>query len=149
MEVSTDLLFTCAARRTASAVADAGTPVYRYLFTRPPLMFSSMKCMGAPHASELNLLFAKAFPKQAIRFVVGDKEEQKLAAAMVDRWGDFATKGLPGSAWPAWSTSETLLQLGSANTGNLTQVRGYRVEQCKLLDNLVQPRYSMRTSVLI
>ena len=75
--------FNCPARRTARALAQAGSDVYLYYFAQGI----------AYHAAELSYLFGVGL----------SPSEQKVSSAMKDYWTEFAKKGDPNvSTQPDW-----------------------------------------------
>jgi len=143
MAAMTDTVFTCPARRIAGVVSNSGKAAYRYLFSRAPKIMQADKCLGVPHAADLMLLFYKAFPANAARFILGDATEQALASATVSAWGSFLRNGTPEPVldWHSWNNSEPTLQLGLESPDKqLTQViQGYQQDICKFIDERIQP----------
>eukprot|EP00928_Gymnodinium_smaydae_P045299 TRINITY_DN30219_c0_g1_i1.p1 TRINITY_DN30219_c0_g1~~TRINITY_DN30219_c0_g1_i1.p1 ORF type:complete len:577 (-),score=59.81 TRINITY_DN30219_c0_g1_i1:119-1849(-) len=137
MAATSDFLFTCAARRTAKAFAASGAPVYRYLFSRTPALYEMDKCFGVPHTAELNLLFKDAFPSKAQSVVVGDPVEQRLADFMIQAWGRFVWGQAPASEWARWSVEQQVLQIGEPGAGNISQLLGYRSDECSVMDMMM------------
>jgi len=136
---TTDLMFGCTADMASSVVSAGGkTPVYRYLFSRPPAFFRLDKCFGTPHTAELYLLFAGAFPKQLQGVVVGDAAEQRLAQTMRTAWGRFVRgEDAPIDGWPSISsTDESTLQLGNDKDDSTQLLKNWRKEACSIIRDL-------------
>merc|ERR1712232_649198 len=139
MAISTDMIFTCSVERAASPFSASGAPVYRYLLTRPPAPFKVMSCLGAPHVSDVLLIFSGAFPKQGTPYVVGDTVEQAIAKSMIESWGNFVRTGFPGPNWPQWTDDASTVQLGNATSADFFPVQKYRREVCSMIDRLIDP----------
>jgi carboxylesterase type B len=140
MALITDMFFTCSAERTARFFSSSGSPVYRYLFVRPSALFNKVKCLGAPHAVDVFMLFAGSFGKTVSPHVIGDALEQEIAKSMIDGWRNFAWHGTPGPQWPRWVNDEaTTLQLGNATSADFVPIKGYRSRECSLIDKLIDP----------
>jgi para-nitrobenzyl esterase len=109
VDLSTDLFFTCGARRAARAAAmNQAAPVFRYYFTHQTM---SILGSGAFHSAEIPYVFdtfaaVGSTPSPAEVMLAGDIE---------DDWGGLAANGAPGAAggvaWPAYTAAgeETLV----------------------------------------
>lgn len=149
MAFSTDLLFTCTAERMARFFASSGAPVFRYLFTRPPAAFKVPSCFGAPHVSDVLLLFSDSFPKKSLPYVVGDAVEQEIKKSMIESLGRFAHEGSPGSNWPKWTNAEITLQLGNATSSEFLPIYGYRSSVCSMIERLIDPLKPKEPHVIV
>jgi para-nitrobenzyl esterase len=128
VDLSTDMFFTCGARRAARAAADAHVaPVFRYYFTHQT---SSILGTGAFHSSELPYVFdtftaVGSNPSAA---------ELMLSAGMQDAWGAFARDGNPGAVngtvWPAYDANETSIILDTT----ISTVDGLKDAHCDFWD---------------
>jgi para-nitrobenzyl esterase len=112
--IGTDSLFSCPGRREAQAFSKF-VPTHTYEFNdpnaptilAPPVNFP----FGAYHASELPYLFDSATRGGHAPLT---PDQEKLAAAMVSYWTQFAATGDPNSAatpeWPAYTTASDTYQ---------------------------------------
>lgn len=138
MAIATDLIFTCAAGQVADAAALTGAPVFRYLIGRSPPLFAHLPCLGVPHASDLLWLFSGAFPDQLSPVIVGGDAGKAQQRNMLRQWASFLHTGTPDTDWPQWDPkTRRMVQFGSAASGNMTQLRDYRGEQCAVIDGLL------------
>jgi para-nitrobenzyl esterase len=131
IDATTDLFFTCGARRAArAAAAHQSAPVFRYYFTHQT---ASILGTGAFHSAELPYVF-DTFA------TVGSNPtpaEVTLAGEMEDLWGGHAANGMPGSAggtiWPAYTmASEQTLILDTT----LATMTGVKQAECDFWDQL-------------
>ena len=131
--VTTDALFTCAARRTVqAAVAGQGQPVYRYFFTHT-MAGGALRVLGTFHALDLFFVFGHLDTTG----YVPTADEQALSVAMMHAWAKFAATGDPnGTGAPAWSRAEVgadpYLQLDTP----ISSGDGVRTQQCDFWDSL-------------
>jgi para-nitrobenzyl esterase len=105
VDVITDAIFTCPARRAARAVAAAQSkPVYRYHY-KHIYKLSALAAMRAFHASELPFVF-QTFSALAYLPTSGEKA---LSDAMQGYWARFGATGDPNGAgaqtWPVYTTA--------------------------------------------
>jgi para-nitrobenzyl esterase len=105
IDVGTDLMFTCPARRILRAALEGGTPVaYRYY---DPHTFSNspLTALRSFHASELPFVF-RTFDVLGYQPTAGDTA---LSEAMGGYWARFAASGDPnggaGLPWPAYDAA--------------------------------------------
>lgn len=118
--------FAAPSRFAAEKMAEAGMPVYVYLFTmrsRQP----RTEHMGAYHGYELPFVFGTL-----VQYL--GPEEQALSEAMMDYWTRFAASGDPNGgtepAWPRFSAgSDVYQELGPA----IETRTGYYPEAYRLL----------------
>jgi len=106
-EVTGDSLFMCPSRRTATAVAAAGAPVFRYSWERA-LEQPFTANLGVFHSSELPFVFGNdAFPLGR----VGSGAE--LSTTIMQYWTQFAKTHDPNVAgaleWPAYDGADKQL----------------------------------------
>jgi para-nitrobenzyl esterase len=133
--LSTDLVFTCYARRIAREVSRAQTePVYRYYYTHG---FSKglVGLLHAFHASELPFVFG-TFSK-ALYFPTS--KETALSHAMQEYWRGLADSGSPTAAgapsWPRYSpTDESLIVLDD----QIKTQKGIKSALCDFWDTIVK-----------
>jgi len=87
----------------ATYAAQAGQPVYRYLFTRTPP--SPTQTLGAYHSADVPFVHGKPMP--LFDFT---EEDKALSQAMGDYWVQFARSGDPNLAphphWPAYTADQ-------------------------------------------
>ncbi len=99
----TDMAFACGARMHANNLAKNGTPVYHYLFSKPPGQVEPFKSLGAFHAAELLFVFGNLN-----FFGINMRSDSNLAMSekIMDLWTSFARTGTPASdktpAWPKY-----------------------------------------------
>ncbi len=98
--------FAAPSRFAAERMAEAGMPVYVYLFTMRSGV-PGTEHMGAYHGYELPFVFGTL-----VRFL--RPEDQALSEAMMNYWTRFAATGDPNGgaepAWPRFSAQEDLYQ---------------------------------------
>lgn len=95
--VVTDASWACGVRRDVAALADAGVPTYAYETSRPdgPTAPDGFPEGGAPHASDLRLLFGSPQDVAA--------DEEALDRLTVQYWSSFARTGRPqADSGPVW-----------------------------------------------
>jgi para-nitrobenzyl esterase len=112
--IGTDYLFSCPGRRAARSFSKV-VPTHAYEFNdrnaptvlAPPVNFP----FGAYHASELPYLFDSTTRGGHAPLT---PDQEKLAAAMVSYWTQFAATGDPNSAatpeWPGYTTASDTYQ---------------------------------------
>jgi para-nitrobenzyl esterase len=127
LEVATDWLFTCPARIAARSMAMAGSPAYRYHFTR---VLPGGQSLGAYHGMEIVYAFGNRLP-----WMPREPVDEKLSATMMEYWTRFAATGDPnGGDHPSWPkyTAETdqVLELGPT----VRVVTGLKKEVCDLIE---------------
>ena len=115
-----DVLFACAARRSAADHASYGAPVYSYALTES-LPDAALAPLESFHGLDIVLLFGPRTQAQA--------PEQALAARMQAAWVDFAFGREPGSsaqlAWPRYRRDSRVTQeLNAARTDPIGDYRG-------------------------
>lgn len=82
--------------------AVAPTYVYRYDFRTRVLAATGM---GATHATEMFAVFGAYRTAIGAGLAVGDwRSTGRVIADVQDRWGAFATGGVPGVGWPVYDT---------------------------------------------
>ena len=128
-----DAGFICPARRAARAIANTGTPAYRYHFTYAPpgALFGGL---GAFHAAEIKFVFG--IPSQLVPQPLSD-EEAVMSKAIMGYWSGLAAKGDPNGqgalAWPKYDANkdETMvLDLTLSTKTNLLK------DECDFWDGL-------------
>jgi para-nitrobenzyl esterase len=129
--LSTDVNFTCPARRIARAAAGAqSSAVHRYFFTHV-LHGLLQSGLGAFHALELFFVFKK----DGIPTYGFDEAELDLSEEMFGYWSRFAITGDPNdpaaTPWPIYATSGDahIVFDTPTSTGN-----GIRTAECDLID---------------
>jgi len=134
IDLTTDIFFTCEARRVARMASMTQTaPVYRYYFTwfidnalgRPA---------GAAHGIELPMLFQRT----SIGTYDFTTEELAMGDAMQRYWARFAIAGDPNDGndplWPAHDpATDAVLRI---DTPPMSQL-GVDTEECDLIDSLL------------
>lgn len=108
--LTTDLTFTCPARRIARAASDGlSGPVYRYHWSQPALGVAGF--YGAFHASELSFVFGHL----RVSGLPPDDEEIALSETVRGYWTRFATTGDPNGGdaitWPPFAPGESYLRV--------------------------------------
>ncbi|MBO0730701.1 MAG: carboxylesterase family protein [Acidimicrobiaceae bacterium] len=110
--LGTDAVFACSARRSLRFMS-AFVPTRQYEFTddNAPTPFSVSFPMGAFHGSELQYLFG---PIGGVVTSPLSPDQQRLSAAMISYWTQFAKTGDPNSPktsfWPAYTTASEPFQ---------------------------------------
>ncbi|MFW0785935.1 carboxylesterase/lipase family protein [Gordonia sp. CPCC 206044] len=108
VELSADSVFwapTTAFAEGHSAVAP--TYMYRYDFHTRLLAATGMR---ATHATELFAVFGAYRTALGAGLAVGDwRSTGRVIAAVQDRWGAFATAGVPGVGWPTYDARRKVL----------------------------------------
>ncbi|MGK2317330.1 carboxylesterase/lipase family protein [Gordonia rhizosphera] len=80
--------------------AVAPTYVYRYDFSTRVLEVAGM---GATHATEMFAVFGAYRTAIGAGLALGDwRSTGRVIRSVQDRWGAFATAGVPGSGWPTY-----------------------------------------------
>ena len=107
-QLITDTWFIQGALAMLDGADKVSSDSYQYVFTRKSM---AMPMMGAHHGAEIGYAFNTLGPKQ------GGEIDQKLAAAMIDYWVQFAKAGNPNGngrpQWPAYTgNSASYLELG-------------------------------------
>ncbi len=106
IDIFTDAVFLVPTLRLADAQADAGAPVWVYLFTWRTPVFGGV--LGATHALELPFVWDDIDNPLWHPFV-GAKAPRQLASAMQQAWIAFARAGDPNTAgavdWPRYDTT--------------------------------------------
>jgi para-nitrobenzyl esterase len=126
--LSTDVKFTCPARRAARAAVAHHPNVYRYFFTHA-LDGGLAAGLGAFHALELYFVFQQG----SFETYTFSASELTLSSDMLGYWTRFATAHDPGGGWPAYDAStDPALVL---DTPIATQT-GIRTAGCDVLDTL-------------
>ncbi|XP_053148718.1 cholinesterase-like [Hemicordylus capensis] len=110
-QLCSDYFFVCPVAEIAAKVAEAGNPVYAYLFTHHTPGSFWPEWIGAPHGAELPYLFGTLAsvlrPNQTYT-----EAEAALSRKMMRYWAGFARNGNPtGSAasevqWPLYNATE-------------------------------------------
>jgi para-nitrobenzyl esterase len=135
VELSTDAVFTCPARRIARAAASGQSqPVHRYLFTHS-YSNSPLTALRAFHASDLPFVF-QTFSAAAY---LPTKDELELSAAIQGYWARLAGAGDPNAAAaPSWpkvdAQGDPLLILDTT----IAAQSGYHTERCDFWDTLAK-----------
>ena len=114
VDLLTDAVFVVPTLRLADAQADAGAPVWLYLFTWRTPIFGGL--FGATHALELPFLW-DLIDNPLWRPFVGESPPRSLVTAMQEAWIAFARTGDPNApgavAWPRYNrTTRPTLELG-------------------------------------
>jgi para-nitrobenzyl esterase len=134
--ITTDVSFTCPARRIAVAAASANTaPVYRYFFSKPPTGPSGA-AYGAWHGLELTYVFQHIDDVVEATGYNAEPADYALEAGFGGAWRALAANGSPDAAelgvtWPTYDASiDPFLEFGEEiSTGT-----GVRTERCDLWD---------------
>src|SRR5829696_1179625 len=104
VDLLTDALFLVPTLRLADAQAEAGAPVWVYLFTWKTPVFGGL--LGATHALELPFLWDE-IDNPAWQTFVGGHAPRSLVTAMQEAWIAFARAGDPDTADAAWPRYDT------------------------------------------
>lgn len=115
-----DNLWGLAVDHYATYAAQAGQPVYRYLFTRTPS--SPRQTLGAYHSAEIAFVYDSFLP-----IFDYTEEDKALAQAMGDYWVQFARSGDPNVVsrpeWPTFTAdSQRQMRLGIGSELGATEV---------------------------
>ena len=105
-EIQGDRVFHHPAQRAADALAAAGLPTWRYLFSwRPPVLGNRV---GACHGLELPFVFGALRSLPWLRRSLGlSARSRKLSRLMQDAWIHFARHGTPAhDGLPGWPATE-------------------------------------------
>lgn len=132
IDLFTDLMFTCPARRAARAIAEQqDAPVYRYWYTHG-FRLGVLAALSAGHAMELPFVFGTF----AAFAYVPLPSERELSDVMQASWATFAATGRPeavSATWPPVAGGASPLQvLGTARMA----IDGVRDDKCDLWDQL-------------
>jgi para-nitrobenzyl esterase len=133
VDSTTDLLFTCPARRIARTVKAAQTqPVRRYHYShiRP---YGPLAVMRAFHASELPYVFGTV----SLGGYIPTSGDDDVSHAMQAYWSRFAANHDPNGAglvdWPLYdATTDATLEIDDT----VTAVDGIASAHCDYWDNL-------------
>jgi para-nitrobenzyl esterase len=115
---STDMSFTCPARRIARAAAANGVPTHRYLYTHVR-DYGSLSFLRAFHAAELAFVF-RTYDLDPMGHYVATLGEMNLSSQIQGYWSSLAKSGDPNPStfalpWPQYErASEQLLVLDEA-----------------------------------
>jgi para-nitrobenzyl esterase len=117
-----DAQYNYGTRGVARAMASAGQPVYRYLFTRK----AGGTGPGPNHGDEVSYVFNTL----GSRPTAYNDDDRRLAETMADAWVRFAKTGNPnGGSLPAWpryrASDDAYMQFG----GTVQPGTGFRGEQ--------------------
>lgn len=93
-ELFADTQFNYGAWRVARAMADAGQPTYRYLFTRRRPGLAD----GPHHGEEVSYVFDTLALQRERGGFAFDATDQRVARAMNEAWFNFARSGDPNAA---------------------------------------------------
>jgi para-nitrobenzyl esterase len=133
VDVGTDFMFTCPARRVLRAARQGGSPVaYRYYnphtYTNSPLTV-----LRAFHASELPYVF-RTFDVFAYQPTSGDVA---LSKAIGGYWSRFAAAGDPnGGADPAWPAFTANAETAIVLDDTISTKTGIADDKCDFWDTL-------------
>lgn len=113
--IETDRMFRLPVIRLCEAQAQAGRPVYQYLFDwRCPYNAS----LGACHVMEVPFVFGSVDSPAGQIFTGGGERARQLAQTVMQAWATFARGGDPGvvtgTAWPAYEAQQRQVMLLSA-----------------------------------
>jgi hypothetical protein len=145
LQMASESVFICSARRTARYFLDAGAPVYLYSWDHAPEFgnFSKMPWTGAFHFSEVPFVFGNALPLDSLPVSGFSPAEIALGANLRNYWVSFAesagnpNSNNPLSAWPQFSRmwkENIFFQNGSTfRVGNDSQRDG----GCDLFDRVL------------
>jgi para-nitrobenzyl esterase len=136
-DMLTDFFFACSARRTARAVAAGGVPVFLYQFSYA-LSWLEAVVLGDYHSSELNFVFANAWPPILHTFSSADLN---MSAAFTAFWTNHAGSGDPnkgGNSVPlAWPRYEEATDVSIRLALPLSTVKGMGDERhCQFWDSV-------------
>ena len=133
VDVITDAVFTCPARRIARAVAGSQSqPVYRYQFTHIYTV-SALLAMRAFHGAELPFVF-QSFGVLGILPTGG---ELGLSQAMQRYWAAHAASGQPAATGsPAWAAYVPAIDNALVLDTEITTTAGIKSKQCDFWDAL-------------
>jgi para-nitrobenzyl esterase len=134
VDVMTDVIFTCHARRIARAVAMKQTePVYRYLYKH---VTPALALLRAAHATELPFVFDTLSGLGSPTALPG---ERTMIGAFQGYWSSLARSSDPNAGgagllpWPRYTTgSESLLVIDTA----LGTDAGFKNDKCDFWDAL-------------
>ncbi len=135
--LTSDLVFTCAARRVVrAAAAGQSEPVYRYSFTRGLDNGGLyLKGLGAFHGLELAFIFSFLGANGYVPLPI----EIALSESMIKYWGAFATSGVPDAAGePAWPRYDLVTESYLELADPITAGAGLRDPQCDFWDSWLQ-----------
>jgi para-nitrobenzyl esterase len=134
VDLLSDSVFTCPARRVARLVAaHQSQPVFRYFFTRRPQTPQGPKPAG--HALELVYVFGTL---NDIPLYVPPAAEKGLSAAMMGYWSQLAAAGDPNGEgavqWPAYDPgTDPYLVLDAPVSSDV----GVHTDACDFWDDLL------------
>jgi para-nitrobenzyl esterase len=126
IDLSTDMFFTCSARRAARAMtAGQSEPVRRYVFTY------ANSTLGAYHTAEIPFVFG------TYKGLLPNPTEDALSTAIQTYWMGLATGGDPNAgsavAWPAYLTAQdNALELGT----NIHAIDHIATARCDFWDSV-------------
>ncbi|KAJ7317247.1 hypothetical protein JRQ81_003409 [Phrynocephalus forsythii] len=103
-----DHAFLCPVASVANRMAQAGSPVFAYIFTHRPAFIVAPDWIGVPHCAELPYLFG---------FKLSNSEDEViLSQRVMHYWGHFIRTGSPdggnGKHWPAF-TGQNFFHIGT------------------------------------
>ena len=151
IQLKTDYLFACPARRVARAIVANGGRAYVYRFD-DYVAISPTQGWGttAYHGAELPFVFGQEYVPWTDASVSFAKKERALSDAIMASWSSFARSGSPqlasgarnrtgggAFAWPAYTKSADKNALFT--TAATTTESGYRKSFCDVWDTLPAP----------
>ena len=152
VSITTDAMFSCPARKLASAIAATGTPTWGYEFRRHPSCAGFGAVPGAAHGYEIPYVFddiadlvaqenawlSAHFPRRGKPCVLA-AEDVDLATTVSSLWGTFGRQlTFQSNVWPLFVPPKEVvvkLDVGSV-TSALDTDSGYRRRQCQAMEQL-------------
>ena len=111
IDVITDGVFTCGARRAARALRDAGVTTFRYQFTYP-YSFGGFSDLVASHGFEIPFVFGNGLFGTSL-----NDEQLGVFDTMEGYWSRFAATGQPNASgattWPSFGADEGYLAINA------------------------------------
>lgn len=134
LRLTTELFMTCPVRIATRAMARAGSPTYRYYFTR---VMPGGESLGAYHASEIGYVFGSK-----VAWLPTSAADDRLSATMMGYWTRFAATGDPNApnatAWPrSDGTRDAYLEFGDTVRAG----EGLKKSECDAMDGPLKSQY--------
>ncbi|XP_072845287.2 acetylcholinesterase isoform X1 [Pogona vitticeps] len=115
IRASGDYAFLCPVASVANRMAEAGSPVFAYIFTHRPAFIVAPDWIGVPHCAELPYLFVSILSTLDGNATNSD-EEEILSQRVMQYWGQFVRTGSPdggsGKEWPLY-TGQNFFRIGT------------------------------------